>query len=168
MGRRRKSYYFDMLIGFMILMAIIMAAIGSGIEWVRVHQQNVIAIATFVIGLYILKKLINFFRNIKKDRDIKKQNVVLQQKYNIEIQNALKQQSYNNKILYAVDTGIVWKGQSAEQLIGVIGKPVAVDSRVLKTKTKEIWKYLETRKNQFALKIIIENNTVVGWEKKDN
>lgn len=59
-----------------------------------------------------------------------------------------------------------WQGQSEEQLIDSIGKPVGIDQKVLKTKFKEVWKYNKTGKGRFALRITLENGLVVGWDKK--
>jgi len=59
-----------------------------------------------------------------------------------------------------------WQGQSHEQLIDSLGEPLDIDQKVMKTKTKETWKYQETGKNRYALKIVLENNEVVGWDKK--
>jgi len=59
-----------------------------------------------------------------------------------------------------------WQGQTEGQLIDSIGKPRDIDQKVLKTKTKEVWKYNETGKNRYALKITLENGEVVGWDKK--
>lgn len=62
--------------------------------------------------------------------------------------------------------GMFWQGQSKGQLIDSIGRPLDVDQKVLKTKTKETWKYNSTGKNRYALKIILEDGVVVGWDKK--
>ena len=62
--------------------------------------------------------------------------------------------------------GMFWQGQTEEQLVDSLGKPLDIDQRVLKTKTKETWKYNETGKNRYALRIILENGEVVGWDKK--
>ena len=59
-----------------------------------------------------------------------------------------------------------WQGQSEEQLIDSIGKPVDIDQKVLKTKIKEVWKYNKTGKGRYALRITLENGSVVGWDKK--
>jgi len=59
-----------------------------------------------------------------------------------------------------------WVGQSKEQLRDSLGNPLDIDQKVLKTKTKEIWKYNETGKNRYALKVTLENGEVVGWDKK--
>ncbi len=61
----------------------------------------------------------------------------------------------------------MWQGQTEEQLIDSLGRPVDVDQKVLKTKTKEIWKYNRTGRNRFGLRITLENGVVVGWDKKD-
>jgi hypothetical protein len=59
-----------------------------------------------------------------------------------------------------------WQGQTPEQLVDSIGRPVDVDRKVMKNKTKEVWKYQQTGKGRFALRITFENDVVVGWEKK--
>ncbi len=60
----------------------------------------------------------------------------------------------------------IWQGQTAEQLLDSRGTPVDIDSKVLKSKTKEVWKYYQVRKGQFRLRITLENDVVVGWEEK--
>ncbi|EPQ8526777.1 DUF2845 domain-containing protein [Vibrio vulnificus] len=60
----------------------------------------------------------------------------------------------------------IWEGQTEEQLIDYLGKPLDVDQKVLKTKVKETWKYDKAGKNRYNLRIIVENGFVVGWDKK--
>jgi hypothetical protein len=59
-----------------------------------------------------------------------------------------------------------WTGQTEEMLIESLGAPEAVDKQILKTKRKEVWKYGERRRNQFSLKISLENGRVVAWDQK--
>lgn len=59
-----------------------------------------------------------------------------------------------------------WQGQTPEQLIDSIGRPLDTDHRVMKTKTKEVWKYNRTGKGRYALRITFENGVVVGWDSK--
>lgn len=59
-----------------------------------------------------------------------------------------------------------WQGQTQEQLLDSLGRPLDIDERVLKTKTKETWKYNRQGKNRFALRVILENGVVVGWDQK--
>lgn len=60
----------------------------------------------------------------------------------------------------------IWVGETSEQLIDSMGKPVDIDERVLKTKRKEVWKYYQKSTNRFGLKITIENDVLVGWDEK--
>ena len=59
-----------------------------------------------------------------------------------------------------------WQGQSEGQLIDSLGRPLDIDQKVLKTKTKEVWKYNRTGKGRYALRITLENGEVVGWDQK--
>lgn len=59
-----------------------------------------------------------------------------------------------------------WQGQTHEQLRDSLGRPLDTDEKVLKTKTKEIWKYNRFGKSRYGLRITLENGVVVGWEQK--
>lgn len=59
-----------------------------------------------------------------------------------------------------------WVGQTKEQLIDSLGEPLDVDEKVLKTKVKEVWKYEQTGKNRYGLKIKLDDGVVVGWDQK--
>lgn len=61
---------------------------------------------------------------------------------------------------------IVWVGQTTEELIDSLGQPVDIDQSVMKTKTKEVWKYQQKGVNRFGLKMKIEDNAVAGWDEK--
>ena len=61
----------------------------------------------------------------------------------------------------------IWLGQTKEQLLDSLGKPVSSSQQVLKTKIKEQWKYAKTGKNRYNLKVSIEDGEVVGWDKKN-
>ncbi|WP_442845353.1 hypothetical protein [Leeuwenhoekiella sp. H156] len=59
-----------------------------------------------------------------------------------------------------------WQGQTMGQLKDSLGKPSDVQRQVLKTKTKETWKYHKTGNNRYDLKIHLENGFVTGWDEK--
>jgi hypothetical protein len=63
--------------------------------------------------------------------------------------------------------GVIWQGETREQLIESLGKPPDIDEKVLKTKTKEIWKYRQTAKNRFGLKVTLDDGVVSAWDKND-
>lgn len=78
-------------------------------------------------------------------------------------------QKYNNDqyIVNGILNNEYWQNQTAEQLMDSIGCPDDVDKQVMKTKTKEVWKYGKIQRGQYSLRINIENNIVVGWDKKN-
>jgi len=59
-----------------------------------------------------------------------------------------------------------WRGQTADELTDSLGEPLDVDQKVMKTKVREVWKYEQTGKNRYALKITLEDGIVVGWDQK--
>lgn len=61
---------------------------------------------------------------------------------------------------------MIWAGATEEQLTESWGRPVSVDQKLLKTKTKEVWKYNRTGKNRYGSRVTLENGEVVGWEQK--
>lgn len=61
---------------------------------------------------------------------------------------------------------MMWQGQSMEQLTDSLGSPADTDSRVMKTKHREVWKYHPAGKNRYRLRVTVENGVVVGWDQK--
>lgn len=60
----------------------------------------------------------------------------------------------------------IWVGQSTEQLTDSLGRPSAVDNKLLKTKRRDVWKYYHQGANRYALRITVENGLVAGWDSK--
>lgn len=60
----------------------------------------------------------------------------------------------------------IWQGQTQRQLRDSLGNPADTDEKVLKTKTKTIWKYHHRGGNRYGLRITVENGVVVGWDEK--
>jgi uncharacterized protein YecT (DUF1311 family) len=58
----------------------------------------------------------------------------------------------------------MWQGMTEEQLIDSWGSPVEIGSEVLRTKTKQVWKYGQTGKNRFSQRVTVENGIVTGWK----
>lgn len=58
----------------------------------------------------------------------------------------------------------LWIGQTSEQLIEMRGEAIAKTSEMKRNMTKvEIWKYGQTGKNRFNVKVTLENDRVVSW-----
>lgn len=62
---------------------------------------------------------------------------------------------------------VLWKGETQEQLTESLGQPADIDQKVLKTKTKEVWKYRKVKHNRFGLKVTLDDGIVTGWEQND-
>jgi len=73
----------------------------------------------------------------------------------------------DEEIAHRMMRGVIWQGETREQLLESLGKPMDIDEKVLKTKSKEIWKYRQTARNRFGLKITLDDGVVVSWEKND-
>ena len=80
--------------------------------------------------------------------------------------SALLEKYGDETIVAALMDRSLWQGQTAMQVADSIGRPVAIDNKVLKTKKKEIWKYHPQGGNRFNLRVTLENDIVVGWENK--
>lgn len=73
---------------------------------------------------------------------------------------------YPEEIVLRILGGQIWQGQTEEQLIDAIGSPAEVDTKVLKTMQREIWKYGRISAKRFRLRITVENGMVAGWDQK--
>jgi len=72
----------------------------------------------------------------------------------------------DEEIVRRIMKKLIWEGQSKDQLIDSLGRPLDVDQKVLKTKSRETWKYQRTGKNRYRLRVVVENDIVIGWEKR--
>ncbi len=70
------------------------------------------------------------------------------------------------KIADAILSRTVWKGQTVEQLQESLGRAADIDQKVLKSMTREVWKYHPRGANRFGLRITVENGVVSGWDEK--
>ena len=131
---------------FAILLAVIIGLIAAGASKIFETFGYIIPVAVFLLVM-ILGAL---FQEMKK----KKRLEYLRGKYGDE------------KIVQLIFKGNFWVGQDSQQLVDSIGRPVDIDYKVLKTKKKEIWKYQPNGTNRYRLRITLDNDVVVGWEKK--
>lgn len=60
----------------------------------------------------------------------------------------------------------LWIGETTKQLEYSLGHPEDIERKVLKTKTKETWKYDRKGVNRYGTRVYVENGEVVGWENK--
>jgi uncharacterized protein YecT (DUF1311 family) len=89
--------------------------------------------------------------------------------FSLKIANAARRKrlliaKYGDAIAARILARQIWQGMTEEQLIESWGRPVEIGSEVMRTKTKQIWKYGQTGKNRFRERVTVENGTVSGWK----
>lgn len=126
---------------------------GAALEWIGANKGLSI---TAVTALIIIAVLIYRWNAKRKKQKHNEWMAYLHSKYQ------------DDEIVELIADGKFWTGQTAEQLEDSIGEPDKVDRKVMKTKTKETWKYNLIRAGQYQLKVTLENEVVVGWDNKEN
>lgn len=79
---------------------------------------------------------------------------------------ALMAKYHDTVVVDRIISKTVWVGESAEQLRDSFGPPIDIDHKVLKTKSKEVWKYVRKGANRYGLRFTMENGILVGWDEK--
>ena len=55
----------------------------------------------------------------------------------------------------------LWRGQTMEQLLDSIGPPASMDSNLLKTRKREVWKYHPSGKGRYRTRVTLDDDLVV-------
>ena len=139
---RRMTKAENTAIGYLIIFGVIGYGVVSFFEIVGYVIPTIILVSIMV--LYIASKVIKNKRRLS----------FLRAKYK------------NDELAQKIFEGAVWQNQTADQLWDSLGEPEEIDKKVLKTKKKEVWKYMHQGGNRFGLRITLENDEVVGWDKK--
>lgn len=66
----------------------------------------------------------------------------------------------DEEIVQRILRHLYWQGQTAEQLRDSLGLPASVDTGQLKTRKREVWKYHQTGKNRYRLRITLDDDVV--------
>jgi hypothetical protein len=133
--------------GLLLVFGAIVAGLVAAYEWATKNLH----IVGLVVVLVVLGIVLSRYQAAKRRQ---------------ERFRALTERFGSEEIAQDIMDQKFWTGQTEEMLSESLGTPVAVDKQVLKTKRKEVWKYGEARKNQFSLRITVENGRVVGWDQK--
>lgn len=139
---RRMTKAGSKAIGLLIILGLIGAGAPKLFEAVGLIVPAIVV--TIVVVLY------SWHKSNKK----KKRLEYLRAKYKDE------------EIVQKIMGAYFWQGQTKEQLEDSLGAPIDIDTNVLKTKKKEVWKYQHQGGNHFRLRIMLENDVVVGWDQK--
>ena len=133
--------------GVVLIGAAFLTGVGLMIEWLMKNWIFAVGIATGIAAV------IWVVRQGRKKEQEQRVAALLVKYGDQEVVDAIMRQSF-------------WQGQTEAQLLDSLGVPAAVDKEVLKTKRRETWKYQESRKGQFRLRVTLENGVVTGWEQK--
>lgn len=109
-------------------------------EWIVVALLLIVAVAVLVFVARSLAKRSRYARLMAKYGD--------------------------EKLVHALLTQTIWQGMTTEQLKDSWGEPVAVEQKVMKTKTREVFKYKPLGKNRFRDKVTLEDGVITGWDQK--
>ena len=129
-------------VGYLILIVIVIGLIAKFFESVGVVVPAILLVAGIALYIYV------------KKQNEKKRYEYLMNKYN------------NEEIVEDIIKETIWQGETEEQLVDSLGRPEAIDNKILKTKKKEVYKYHHQSANRYRLRITLENDIVVGWDKK--
>ena len=72
----------------------------------------------------------------------------------------------DEQVVQSIFQGRFWQGQTAEQLIDSLGVPTSIDTKIMATRRREVWKYKPRGINRYGLRITLDNNVVIGWDEK--
>jgi hypothetical protein len=73
---------------------------------------------------------------------------------------------YGAEVAEKIIAGSIWVGQTAQMLVEALGRPADVEEKVMKTKTKRVYKYQHQGANRYGLRVTMDNDVVVGWDQK--
>lgn len=123
-------------------------------DWGVDNWRMIILTIVALWGISILFRIISYFREEASYK------AWLEEKRNRLIDE------YGEDTAELIMDGRIWQGQTDKQLVDSWGVADDKDIKILKTKSKEIWKYDKIGKNRYRKIVTIENGLVVGWEKK--
>ncbi|MEJ0052133.1 MAG: hypothetical protein WDN02_13145 [Methylovirgula sp.] len=107
-------------------------------------------LAIFVLALIAIVAFVLFMQA----RATKRRRAELFSKYgNLEVVEAIMAHRY-------------WQGMTQDQLLDSLGRPADIGTKVFKSKTVHTFKYQQTGRNRFGLRILLENGSVTGWDQK--
>jgi hypothetical protein len=85
----------------------------------------------------------------------------------VEARRAALLEKYGDKdIVERIMKGELWQRQTSEQVYDSLGPPVDIDEILLRKNMRRTWKYHPTGRHRFALRVILDNDIVIGWDKK--
>ena len=135
---------------FVIIIVLIIAGLTSASEQLGISVLQLLIAIGF--GCLVCTLIVRKSRHEAKQQAFTRRRSALMAKYN------------NDALVDELMACAVLKGMPFETLVDSIGAPVDEDHKVFKTKTRRTLKYGQTGVNRFDLRIIVEDDHVVGWQ----
>ncbi len=157
MARRTRAQ--DKLIGFLVLIAIVIWVAKAAFDLAMLQSP------TFYFGLGALAGAVVLIRAglrwNRRRREVAANELAFQQR-----RAELVQRYSDPSVIDQILQGSLWHDMTKQQLIDAWGHPDDVETKVMKTKVREIYKFGRIGVNQFRRRAVLENDCVVGWEEK--
>lgn len=155
----RRSRAADKLLGMAVVAVLALGAIGAAFDAAKsIRPEIYLAVIGMVLALVMLRGLYRFMRaradRAAASRAIDRRRVSLLAKYQDEV------------VVNAVMAGDIWHDMTKAQLIDAWGQPDDVETKVMKSKIRETYKFGRIGVNRFERRAVLENDVVVAWELK--
>jgi hypothetical protein len=142
MARRRNNSAGSALVGVAILIGGICLLVS------KLYETVGIVIPLVVLGVLIFGTI--WFKHSQRQKRIK----YLLAKYG------------DQETVDRIMRRTIWQGETAQQVIDSLGDPLSVDMKVMATRKREIWKYHQTGRGRYALRVTLDNDVVTGIDHK--
>lgn len=136
------------------------------VVWVVLSIITMGALLIFLIPIYLylyVKNKFDYKKNLKMLVECNKQ-IEDERKTLTNTLNELEI-NYGFEKTKNIVTKNVWIGETKGELILSLGEPDKKDEKVLKTKTKNTYFYYPINAKSYSVKVYLEDDIVVGWEK---
>ena len=67
----------------------------------------------------------------------------------------------NETIVRRIMERKLWQGQTIDQLLDSVGRPLSIDTNLLKTRKREVWKYQPSGKGRYRTRVTLDDDVVV-------
>lgn len=142
MARRKSNNMESAFVAFVVVVAIVAWSVSKVLDTVG----PIVLILAIVLGI----AAVVWFKHVQRQKRIQ----LLLGKYG------------DQEIVDRIMRGGLWQGQTAQQLVDSLGSPLNIDRKIMATRKREIWKYAQTGRGRYALRITLDNDVVIEIDQK--
>jgi hypothetical protein len=142
MARRKSNKLQSAFIGLAILV--------GGIVWIISKVLDSVGLVISIVAVSLVIVAVIWFRYSQKQKRIE----YLLDKYRDE------------EAVDRIMRRILWQGETAQMLTDSLGNPLNVDRKAMATRKREVWKYNQTGRGRYALRVTLDNDVVIQIDQK--